>query len=379
MQTKNFKNYLIFYFDVLTYPPILSLIEILLDEGNDVTLLSYCSDTNNIEYLIKKGLTFIEIVKVDNSEKKILKFFKYEKFRKIVNRILSNLSTEDKVWYIGNETIFLFTDVIKKNNSILYFFELPHFKVPSKYRFWTNNFRYKNAIRKADKVINCEINRGMITKSYFGLNDKQNVIIPNKTNFKVSQDSNIVTSDLVNGLEDKKIILYQGALNYPERRLDELCLTIELLPEEFVIVIMGPETPYKQSLKNKYESNRVMFFPYIKAPHHLQITKLARIGFLTYFPVEGEIEQVLNVAYCAPNKIFEYAQFSIPMVSNMTPSLNTVYQEYKCGIGVSLSDIRSLAETILTIDRNYDFYSKNSKIYFDSVDIKNIIANEILN
>ncbi|ATR78811.2 hypothetical protein NP7_05780 [Moraxella osloensis] len=369
---------MVFYFDVLKYPPILSLIEILLDKSYKVTLLGYCSCIDNINYLIQKGLVFIEMVETNNKDKNIVKLFKHEKFRRLVNKVISDSSMQDKIWYLGSETIFLFIDEIGKNNSILYFFEVPYFNVPSRYRFWTTDEKYKFAISKANKVVNCEFNRTLITKSYFGLSSNQAVTIPNKTNFKMSLELNSENIDLLKGVENKKIILYQGVFNFPERKLDELCQSINLLSEEFVIVLMGADSDYKQLLKQKYESNRVLFLPFLPPPLHLKITKLARIGFLSYFPNKGEIEQVLNVLYCAPNKIFEYARFGIPMISNRTPSLETIYQNYKCGIGIDLDDLDDLAGKIMEIDKNYDFYSKNSKSFFDSVNIEDIIIDEIL-
>lgn len=378
MNTDKSMNYMVFYFDVLKYPPILSLIEILLDNGHRVTLLGYCSCTNSINHLIQKGLLFIEIVETNNKDNNVVKLFKHEKFRRLVNKVISDSSKQDKIWYLGSETIFLFIDEIEKINSILYFFEVPYFNVPLRYRFWTTDEKYKSAISKANKVINCEINRTLITKSYFGLSSNQAVTIPNKTNFKMNVELNSEIIDLLKGVKNKKIILYQGVFNSPERRLDELCQSINLLSEEFIIVLMGADSDYKQLLKQKYESNRVLFLPFLPPPLHLEITKLAKIGFLSYFPNKGEIEQVLNVLYCAPNKIFEYAQFGIPMISNRTPSLETIYQNYKCGIGVDFEDLDDLAGKIMEIDKKYDFYSKNSKSFFDSVNIEDIIIDEIL-
>jgi glycosyltransferase involved in cell wall biosynthesis len=130
-------------------------------------------------------------------------------------------------------------------------------------------------------------------------------------------------------------------------------------------------------LVKRYESDRVLFLPFIKAPHHLYITKLARIGFLTYFPITGNIEQILNVLYCAPNKVFEYAQFGIPMLSNALPALNHIYSEYKCGLSVQSFNPKKLAEAIVEIDENYDFYSSSSKSFFESLDVAEIIRNKI--
>lgn len=372
-------NHLVLYFDILIYPPVLSLIETLLDMGLKVTLYGYCSNTKNIEYLISKGLNFLNIISHDNSDKAIKKFLNLNRFKNQVLLKLQKVCKNDNVWFLGNETVVLFTKEIKKFNSIIYFFEIPYLTIPRKYRFWASDDEYKQQIKNARRIINCEPNRALVVKSFFGLSDEQMVTIPNKTNFKIDSELSATPEilSIQRLLDNKKAIIYQGGINYPERRLDELCEAINFLSDEYVIVILTSDCEYKDQLVKRYESDRVLFLPFIKAPQHLHITKLARIGFLTYFPITGNIEQILNVLYCAPNKVFEYAQFGIPMLSNALPALNHIYSEYKCGLSVQSFNPKKLAEAIVEIDENYDFYSSNSKSFFESVDVAEIIRNKI--
>lgn len=373
-------NHLVLYFDILIYPPVLSLIETLLDMGLNVTLYGYCSNTKNIEYLIRKGLNFLNIISHDNSDKAIKKFLNLNRFKNQVLLKLQKVCKNDNVWFLGNETVVLFTKEIKKFNSIIYFFEIPYLTIPKKYRFWVSDDEYKQQIKNARRVINCEPNRALVVKSFFGLSDEQMVTIPNKTNFKIDSESSATPEilSIQRLLDNKKVIIYQGGINYPERRLDELCEAINFLSDEYVIAILTSNSEYKTQLITKYESDRVLFLPFIKAPQHLHITKLARIGFLTYFPTTGNIEQILNVLYCAPNKVFEYSQFGIPMVSNSLPALDSIYRKYQCGISVEGFDARTLAEAILLIDKNYEYYSINSNNFYKSIDTKNIIKCQVL-
>jgi glycosyltransferase involved in cell wall biosynthesis len=372
-------NHLVLYFDILIYPPVLSLIETLLDMGFKVTLYGYCSNTKNIEYLIYKGLKFLNIISHDNSDKSVKKFFNLNKFKNQVLLKLRKVHENDYVWFLGNETVVLFTKEIKKFNSIVYFFEIPYLTIPIKYRLWTSDNEYKQQIKNARRVINCEPNRALVVKFFFGLSDEQIVTIPNKTNFKIdlkpSSTPEILSIQRL--LQNKKVIIYQGGINYPERRLEELCESINFLNEEYIIAILTPDSEYKNKLVQQYASDKVLFLPFIKAPHHLHITKLAKIGFLTYFPITGNIEQILNVLYCAPNKVFEYAQFGIPMLSNELPALDYIYNQFNCGKSVRALEPKMLAEAIIKIDENYDFYSKRSKEFFESVNLEKIITKEI--
>lgn len=372
-------NHLVLYFDILIYPPVLSLIETLLDMGLKVTLYGYCSNTKNIEYLIYKGLKFLNIISHDNSDKSVRKFFNLNKFKNQVLLKLRKVHENDNVWFLGNETVVLFTKEIKKFNSIVYFFEIPYLTIPIKYRLWTSDNEYKQQIKNARRVINCEPNRALVVKFFFGLSDEQIVTIPNKTNFKIDLKPSLTPEilSIQRLLQNKKVIIYQGGINYPERRLEELCESINFLNEEYIIAILTPDSEYKNKLVQQYASDKVLFLPFIKAPHHLHITKLAKIGFLTYFPITGNIEQILNVLYCAPNKVFEYAQFGIPMLSNELPALDYIYNQFNCGKSVRAFEPKMLAEAIIKIDENYDFYSKRSKEFFESVNLEKIITKEI--
>lgn len=371
------KNYIILQFDILIFPPALSLIEILLDKDEEVELLGYCSKIENLQKYLAKGLRFYNLINYNDGDSSIVKLKKLQTFKNKVEKIVKN-NSNNQFWFLSIESVWLFNKIIPDVKSIIYFFEVPKFSVPIQYRIWCSNKFFFRAVAAAFRVISCEVNRGLITKSFFGLTDEQNVIIPNKTNFFLDESKDQEIEGILNTFQNKKIILYQGGFNFPERRLDELCEAVEYLPENFVVAIMGPETPYKSLLIQKYQSSRVLFLPFIKAPDHLKITESAYIGFLSYFPTRGNIEQILNVLYCAPNKIYEYAKFGIPMLSNALPALQTFYEANYCGIAVADYNGKALADAILKIEANYEVMTQNALIAFNSVDVGEIMENKIL-
>ena len=55
-----------------------------------------------------------------------------------------------------------------------------------------------------------------------------------------------------------------------------------------------------------------VFYPYVPAPLHLEVTSYARFGILFYRPT------ILNKAFCAPNKIFEYGRLFSAIFSART-------------------------------------------------------------
>lgn len=72
--------------------------------------------------------------------------------------------------------------------------------------------------------------------------------------------------------------------------------------------------------------------PYITAPYHLEVTSHAFIGILIYAPVYGTFTSPLNSIYCAPNKLYEFSHFGIPMIGNNIPGLNTLLKVTKWAV-----------------------------------------------
>lgn len=167
--------------------------------------------------------------------------------------------------------------------------------------------------------------------------------------------------------DGKKIIMYQGVLSR-ERNLDGMCKAISSL-DGFKLVLLGKETEYAKELKKKYS---IVEFPgFIKSPAHLKLTSNAYIGLVTYNPLD------LDCAYCAPNKIWEFSGFGIPMICNEIPGLEYTVKANKCGVCTDTDDPSSIVNAIKSIDDNYEEYSANAKIMYNSVNLIELV-NQVL-
>ena len=105
---------------------------------------------------------------------------------------------------------------------------------------------------------------------------------------------------------------------------------------------------------------------YINTTSYLLFTSLCHIGVVTYSPCE------LNTAYCAPNKIYEYAAFGKPMIGNDVPGLKMVSQA-KMGLIVDDIDAEDIIKSIEQIEMDYDTYSHKASDFFEHTDIRKII------
>ena len=113
---------------------------------------------------------------------------------------------------------------------------------------------------------------------------------------------------------------------------------------------------------------------------HLEITKLAYIGILVYIVNDVPINHAINVLYCAPNKLYEYSKFGIPMIANDLPALDMVFSQNRAGVCLQTLSAKEISEAILKIDSDYEVYSRLSHQLYESIDmvdlVKNIVSDE---
>lgn len=358
------------------YPPIQNIINILLKNNLDVVYIGLISNSELARSFVLKGVKYYELDLPADHDSSFLKMFRLVKNKFKVALVLNkiNITEQDRVWLFGEPTIWSNHKLPSKFKTISYLFEMPSLAVPLKYKLLNPFLDYRKSLENSYLTVACEETRGLITKGIFSLT-KMPVIIPNKNilNFKdIRYDSNVEIDSFIENIKDKKIILYQGIFNYPERRLDELCESINYLDEEFVIVLVGGGGRFDE-LRKTYESKRVLFHGFISYPNYFKITEISYIGFLSYYPCGNNISQVLNVNFCAPNKVFEYGACGLPMISNNVPGLKLIFDKFKCGVAIGELNAERIAQGIKYIDENYQEYSKGSLAYFNSVDVESKI------
>lgn len=371
------KIYFVLEQDLVFYPPVISIMNICLDLGYNIVYVGTYGDQSGQRYFEKRGVQFKHVIPRNVKDSLITRYLDRIKFRRIVYKYLdeSGLSNNDYVWIFHSYTLYLLHKLVDRYNVIYHPLEFSSFKLTLKQALLSPNLNIVRTVNKAKKIVCCEYNRGQIMKGIFTL-DRLPYILPNK--MYLSNDS-LSTSPQIEQylslMRGKKVILYQGVFHGKERRLEEFCEAVSSLPKEYILVAMGKGSDYYENLKKKYESEKIVFIPFIKPPYHLLITKMASIGILSYFPVSTKIYDVINPLYCAPNKIFEYARYGIPMISNDIPGLSYIFNQYKCGEVVK-DPITPLAirRVVEEIYSNYDVYSHGATNYYNSIDVKQIVS-----
>jgi glycosyltransferase involved in cell wall biosynthesis len=133
--------------------------------------------------------------------------------------------------------------------------------------------------------------------------------------------------------EGKIIIFYSGLIDFYKRCLGELISAIGQLDDRFCLVIMPGRNP-DASLTKRIETEaqklgaegRVILLDSMPAPSHLSVFRFASAGIGLYRPSS------LNQVYAAPNRIYEFTAFGVPVVLPDFPQFVGLASKYPGGI-----------------------------------------------
>ena len=231
----------------------------------------------------------------------------------------------------------------------------------------------KRYAQNAYKVVVAEYNRAHIQKAWWSLKELPE-IWPNKPIDdqieikEIPADIQIILDKLKR--EKRKIILYQGVF-LPDRDLEPFVQAVENQQDQYCLYLMGRDTPYRKYLCDKYAF--IQYIPFIRPPFHLLITQYAYIGLLPYKFAKYMHLSVLNALYCAPNKIYEYAKYGVPMLGTDVPGLYTPFAKYGIGYCCENNTPQAVIQGIKRIEAHYDVLSANCKKFYDSVDLDSIV------
>lgn len=359
------------------YPPVLSLCRDLLGLGHTITLLAkgdsgitpVLSDNPNFE-LVNLGARPV------GPERAL---FDFQSDMKMERFCRQNADGYDVVWTTTNLAARACGKSLFGVKHVMQLMELAEY-VPlfSRHDMPLHSHVVEELARRAFHVVVPEYNRAFIQQAWWHI-PKTPVILPNKSvvlpNEKDLKQYPGIKNQFQN--EKRKILLYQGAFG-PDRDFSGCVDAMELLGDGYVLYLMGVQTdtlsmqPYLRK-----ERRGVVLVPYVAAPDHLLFTRYGYIGLLSYQP-SYDMYSPLNALYCAPNKIWEYARFGLPMIGSQMPALKTTFDSTGIGLTVDFRNSEAIAEAVRAIESDWNEMSIRSHSYFNSVDTA-VIVDRILN
>lgn len=342
------------------YPPCLSQIQYINDFGIEV-LVAYGGCNEEVKKILdNKGIKHIDLNLQRKRKGYIEKITNIFAYRRKAKKILKQYCKKDDiVWFGTADSAFLLKGkTTKQKQFVLTVLEL----------YDDNKFYRKNIgkiIHNARAVICCEQTRAQIMKLWWNLK-KQPYVLPNKPYEHPKEKRLSATIDLTSNMIGKMNgdigLIYQGIFTN-DRNVGNIARALSELSHDIVLYLMGSDTREShKDIKKLYD--KTIYLGYAPAPFHLEVTSHAKIGIALYDATN------MNNLFCAPNKIYEYTGFGIPVLGSDIPGLRSTIGQWNAGKCVDFDDIESIKNAITEILNNYDIYSENAKSMFDAIDNK---------
>jgi len=180
------------------------------------------------------------------------------------------------------------------------------------------------AIAYADLVIAANDDRSRLMCEHYGLRTQPLVVrnIP-----PVPKENPQRGTSILKRSAGESLCVYQGHISL-KRGLARLLTAMPFIPKNIRLIIVGggpDEELVRQEVSRLGLEGRVTIFGRVSRDELHEILQDCDIGLLMY-PYEG-----LNNIYCAPNKIFEYAQAGLPIVATDQPPIAEMLRTYQIG------------------------------------------------
>lgn len=287
---------------------------------------------------------------------------------KAANSIIEKYYDEGDILWVHHE----YTLMSLKRLKIPYYLTMYELH-PDLFR---NKSELKNRVKSAQKVIVPEYARAAIVKACVGL-ENMPLVVQNKPydydHLVTALDKNPMIEIAQKAhAENKRIVLYSGIF-LRERKLDTIIEAVQHLKDKFEIVLVGRKSPYLEELLRKYPN--VIYLGFFNPPHHLEVIEKADVGILTYVADSGSI----NPVFCAPNKIWEYARYGIPMICNDIPGLKYTVEYNGLGYCCDINSVECICDTLNKISDHYELLSEKAHSYYKTVDIEADILRVVVN
>jgi hypothetical protein len=348
-------------------PPVITLAVVLKKIFRKVIIVTSGCDDRVRDKLAESNIELI-VFKGHKSNGLVGKSLTWRSFRSATLNVLNEAGPHALLWISGGDAALALGRGISRYPFVLQLHEL--YDEHPAYRLLLGY-----PARRAKSVVVPEHSRAAIVRKWYDL-ALTPYVLPNKP-YDHPRQRKIPVTDVCASREfeelgnDTKIVLYQGHISRI-RDVRPIAAAVNRMGGEWRFVVMGPNPlGFVDAIREVCPG--LVYIPFVPAPFHLEITSHAHIGVTVYD------YSCLNNIFCAPNKIWEYAGFGIPMLCSDLPGLRFTVQTSGAGVCSGLVHLEEIVECLQLIDKKYESYSMSSRQFFDSVDLEHKIQDIIHN
>lgn len=328
---------------------MINLAKALVDLGIEVDILCSQCSSELLASLKKKGVN-VEVLfpAIDGTSA----WGKIKNWLTFGHRVWARVSERSThLWVATADTAIALGPKLLKHRYILQVLEL--YEATPLYRQLLPSIA-----RNAMAVVVPEYSRANILRVWWKL-DRTPFVLPNVTYDHPRQRELEIPFD--KQLQDtlakiqKPILIYQGLIG-PGRDIGKVVKAVAV-DGDYHVLLLGRPTGDIEPLLQMYSD--VTWVPFVPPPQHLLVTSHAHVGVAKYD------HSLLNNVFCAPNKIYEYSGFGIPILCHDIPGLRYTVAVNRAGVCVDCDDPEQIRRGLREIRDNYETYSLSSRSWFD--------------
>ena len=352
-------------------PPALSTVKHLLALGHELLVIATGIQEDTRQEL-EQGHCRCMDLSLDSPLSSLPKIGKVFQWKSFQSQVLAVLKKEnfDLLWLGSADATLAVGTALFRYRYVLQILELYDM-----FPFYRN--RLGEYMRRAEKVLVPEEVRAHIFRAWYQLKETP-VVLPNKP-FGHPRKRNLPITDpraaeaFAKIPGDARILFYQGQI-YKDRDLRPLARAVQNMDGKIVFAVQG-KIFNDDYCKDFFKNYNPYYIPFVPAPHHLEVTSNVHIGLLTYKHNQE------NNEFCAPNKIWEYTGFGLPLLGNDVYGLKRDFEAYNIGIPVNFdsNDPKPIREALEALLNREEEFAANAARFFSSVDNAAIIAKILKN
>ncbi len=366
-------------------PPTIAMFQKLVGMGHEIVYITIFPDRYFAAHPLKKILNVALCNKEISLQKKLpyirgISGILYRidfKIRSLIahrlrGAIQKEMDENSILWVVNEMTIMLGGRSFLKGYPYLFTIYELHEKNRKR-----ANRNIEVAVRGAATVVVPEFCRAKIMQARYGLK-RCPIVIPNKSDIPTDVELSNAAREAIYQIEvlkksGKVPVLYIGGITL-ERPLEPMLEAIRDTAE-YKLVVIGHRTIYLDQLMENYPDELVYVGGY-EPPEHLAVASHCMIGLVIYVPINTT--QAMNVLFCAPNKIYEYTGYGMPIIANDMPTLRFDLLANHMGEVADFSKTESIRRALERIMYNYSAYSANARVFYEQMDISQLLKNAIM-
>jgi glycosyltransferase involved in cell wall biosynthesis len=155
---------------------------------------------------------------------------------------------------------------------------------------------------------------------------------------------------------NKKILVMQGNGLNENRGAEEAVLTMQYLPDEFMLYFIGGGTiinDLKQTTDELKLNHKIIFIDLLPYTEMMEYTRQCFLGLIF-----EKIDTMDEHRFSLPNKFFDYIHAGVPVLSSKAVEIEAIMKKYNIGAFIESFDPAAIAKAIIDILMKKEMYNQ---------------------